>query len=261
MTKHTPPVDPSQSSVEELSDALKQSPLISHLVELRKRTLKSLLAVCLCFAGLIYFANDIYNFLAAPLIAQLPEGSVMIATGVVSPFMAPFKLTLVVSLFIAMPVILHQLWSFIAPGLYRHEKTLAVPLLTFSVILFYAGIAFAYWVVFPLVMGFLMNSGPGSVQVMPDINEYLSISLKLFFAFGLAFEIPIATILLVWGGVISVKGMKEKRPYVLLGCFVFGMLLTPPDVVSQVMLALPMYVLFELGVIFSHLPLGKKIED
>lgn len=247
-----------QSSAEELNAALQASPLVSHLIELRERVLKALLAVCLVFLGLFYFANDIYNFLAIPLKEQLPEGSKMIATGIVSPFLAPFKLTLVVSLFAAMPIVLHQLWSFVAPGLYAHEKKMAIPLLVLSTVLFYSGIAFAYFLVFPLVMGFLMHVGPESVQVMPDINEYLSIALKLFFAFGLAFEIPVATILLVWSGALSVNDLKEKRPYVLVGCFVLGMLLTPPDVISQIMLAVPMYALFELGILFSHIPLGKK---
>jgi len=246
------------STAEELSAALEASPLVSHLMELRERILKALLAVCVVFLALFYFSNDIYNLLALPLKAQLPEGSQMIATGIVSPFLAPFKLTLFVSLFAAMPIVLHQIWSFVAPGLYQHEKKMAIPLLVLSIVLFYSGIAFAYFVVFPLVMGFLMHVGPESVQVMPDINEYLSIALKLFFAFGLAFEIPVATILLVWSGALSVDALKEKRAYVLVACFVFGMLLTPPDVVSQIMLALPMYALFELGILFSHIPLGKK---
>jgi len=242
-----------ETNNKELEEALESASLISHLIELRERIFKSLLAVCLIFLGLFYFANDIYQLLAEPLQAQLPEGSTMIATGVVSPFLAPFKLTMVVSLFLAMPVVLHQVWSFIAPGLYKREKKFALPLLVLSVVLFYSGIAFAYFMVFPLVMGFLMNVGPGSVQVMPDINEYLSIALKLFFAFGLAFEIPVATILLVWSGVVSVQSLKEKRAYVLVGCFVVAMFLTPPDVISQIMLAIPMYALFELGIIFSHL--------
>jgi sec-independent protein translocase protein TatC len=255
-------IEPESPSKEELDEALQSSPLLSHLIELRQRILKALLAMCLIFLGLFYFANDIYQFLALPLQAQLPEGSTMIATGIVSPFLAPFKLTLVVSLFLAMPVVLHQMWSFVAPGLYSHEKRFALPLLFLSVVLFYSGIAFAYFVVFPLVMGFLMNVGPGGVQVMPDINEYLSIALKLFFAFGMAFEIPVATILLAWSGAVSLESIKEKRAYVLVGCFVFGMLLTPPDVISQIMLAVPMYLLFEVGILFSHLkPEGPSSEE
>ena len=246
------------SSQQEIEEALEASPLLSHLIELRERILKSLLVMCLVFIALFYFANDIYQLLALPLQAQLPEGSTMIATGIVSPFLAPFKLTLVVALFLSMPFILHQVWSFIAPGLYKHEKKLAFPLLFLSVILFYSGLVFAYFIVFPLVMGFLMSVAPSGVQVMPDINEYLSIALKLFFAFGLAFEIPVATTLLVWSGATSVDALKEKRPYVLVGCFVVGMLLTPPDVVSQIMLAVPMYILFEAGILLSRLPFGIK---
>ena len=249
------------STQQEIEEALQASPLLSHLIELRERILKSLLVMSLVFLALFYFANDIYQLLALPLQAQLPEGSTMIATGIVSPFLAPFKLTLVVALFLSMPFILHQVWSFIAPGLYKHEKKLAFPLLFLSVILFYSGLVFAYFIVFPLVMGFLMSAGPSGVQVMPDINEYLSIALKLFFAFGLAFEIPVATTLLVWSGAMSVEVLKEKRPYVLVGCFVFGMLLTPPDVVSQIMLAIPMYILFEAGILLSCLPLGIKKTD
>jgi len=250
------------SSQQEIEHALEASPLLSHLIELRERILKSLLVLCLVFIALFYFANDIYQLLALPLQAQLPEGSTMIATGIVSPFLAPFKLTLVVALFLSMPFILHQVWSFIAPGLYKHEKKLAFPLLFLSTILFYCGLVFAYFIVFPLVMGFLMNVGPSGIQVMPDINEYLSIALKLFFAFGMAFEIPVATTLLVWSGAMSVEALKEKRPYVLVGCFVVGMLLTPPDVVSQIMLAIPMYILFEAGIVLSRLPLGiKKVDN
>jgi len=243
---------------EELAAALDASPLVSHLLELRERVLKSLLSVCVIFLALFYFSNDIYNLLALPLKEQLPEGSHMIATGIVSPFLAPFKLTLVVSLFLAMPFVLHQIWSFVSPGLYAHEKKMAIPLLLLSIVLFYSGIAFAYFIVLPMAMGFLMHVAPESVQVMPDINEYLSTALKLFFAFGLAFEIPVATILLVWSGITSVQDLKEARPYVLVGCFIIGMLLTPPDVISQIMLALPMYLLFELGILFSHIPFGKK---
>lgn len=243
---------------EELEDALEASPLVSHLLELRTRILKCLLAVCLAFIGLFYFANDIYTFVAEPLRAQLPEGSTMIATGVVSPFLAPFKLTLVVSLFLSIPVILHQVWSFIAPGLYTHEKKVALPMLLMSIVLFYSGVVFAYLVVFPLVMGFLMHVGPSGVQVMPDINEFLAIALKLFFAFGLAFEIPVATILLVWSGVVTVETLREKRAYVVVGCFVVGMLLTPPDIISQVMLAIPMWLLFEFGILMSQVIGAKK---
>ncbi len=257
-SEKTEPLNTQGASEQEIEGALESSSLLSHLIELRERLLKSLLAILVIFLGLFSFANDIYQWVALPLQAQLPEGSTMIATGIVSPFMAPFKLTLVVSFFVAIPFILYQLWSFVAPGLYKHEKKLALPLLVLSVLLFYAGVAFAYFVVFPLIMGFLMHIGPGGVQVMPDINEYLSIALQLFFVFGLAFEIPVATVLLVWSGALGLQALKEKRSYVLVGCFVVGMLLTPPDVISQIMLAVPMYILFELGILIAALPVGKK---
>lgn len=249
------------SSQQEMDDALEASPLLSHLIELRERILKSLLVLCFVFLGLVYFSNAIYEIFARPLQEQLPEGSTMIATGIVSPFMAPFKLTLVVSLFLSMPYILYQIWSFVAPGLYKHEKQIAFPLLFLSVVLFYTGLVFAYFLVLPVVMGFLMSIAPDGVQVMPDINAYLSVALKLFFAFGLAFEIPVATTLLVWSGVMTVEDLKASRSYVLVGCFVVGMLLTPPDVLSQIMLAVPMYILFEVGILLSRLPLGNRKSD
>ena len=177
----------------------------------------------------------------------------MIATEVASPFLTPFKLTLVLAIFIAIPYILHQLWSFIAPGLYSSEKRLAIPLLTSSVLLFYGGIAFAFYVVFPLIFGFFTSAAPAGVTVMTDINRYLDFVLKLFFAFGLAFEIPIATLLLVWTGATTVENLRKKRPYVVVGCFIVGMLLTPPDIISQLLLALPMWILFEIGILFATL--------
>ena len=175
----------------------------------------------------------------------------MIATEVASPFLTPFKLSLVLSLFVAMPYILHQIWGFVAPGLYSNEKRVALPLLLSSILLFYAGIAFAFFVVFPLVFAFFTSVAPDGVAIMTDINRYLDFVLKLFFAFGLAFEIPIATMLLIWTGATSTESLKRKRPYVIIGCFIFGMILTPPDVISQILLAIPMWVLFELGIIFS----------
>ena len=237
-----------------------QQPLIQHLLELRSRLLKSIVAVLLIFAGLFYFANDIYLFVSEPLRAQLPEGSSMIATEVASPFLAPFKLTIVLSLFLAMPFILHQVWAFIAPGLYRKEKIIAIPLLVASVILFYLGMLFAYFVVFPLIFSFFTSVGPESVTVMTDINRYLDFILKLFFAFGLAFEIPVATVLLVWTGATSVERLSAKRPYIVVGCFVLGMLFTPPDVISQSLLAVPMWLLFEVGILFSRL-LSRKTPE
>lgn len=226
-------------------------PLIEHLIELRTRILKSILAVLVIFLPLFYFANPIYEYLAAPLMSYLPEGSSMIATQVASPFLTPFKLTLVLAVFIAIPYILHQLWSFVAPGLYANEKRFAVPLLVSSIVLFYLGIAFAFYIVFPLVFGFFTNVAPAGVSVTPDIHQYLDFVLKLFFAFGLAFEIPIATMLLVWSGATTIENLRKKRPYVIVGCFLVGMLLTPPDIISQVLLAFPMWILFEAGILFS----------
>lgn len=231
----------------------REQSLVDNLLELRSRILKSLVAVLLVFAGLFYFANDLYQLVSEPLRARLPVGSTMIATEVTSTFLAPFKLTLVLSLFLAIPFILHQLWAFISPGLYRHEKRLAIPLLVASVLLFYLGITFAYLVVFPLVFSFFMTVGPESVAVMTDINRYLDFILKLFFSFGMAFEIPVATVLLVCSGVTTVTRLAAKRPYILVGCFVVGMLLTPPDVFSQSLLAIPMWLLFELGILLARL--------
>jgi len=209
-------------------------------------------AIVLVFLVLFPFANEIYTFVAEPIRAQLPEGSQMIATQVASPFLTPFKLALVVAVFVAMPYLLYQLWGFVAPGLYTHEKRLGLPLLVSSILLFYLGMTFAYFVVFPLVFGFFTSVTPEGVAQMPDIAFYLEFVLKLFFAFGIAFEIPIATILLVAVGATTPEALAQKRPYVIVGVFVAGMLLTPPDVVSQTLLAIPMWLLFELGIFFSR---------
>ncbi|ATH76561.1 twin-arginine translocase subunit TatC [Vreelandella venusta] len=230
-----------------------QAPLIEHLIELRSRLMKAVVVILVIFLGLYAFANDIYTFVAEPLMALLPEGSQMIATEVASPFLAPFKLTLVVAVFIAIPFVLHQAWAFVAPGLYDNEKALAIPILVSSVALFYAGAAFAYYVVFPLLFEFFTQTGPENVAVMTDINQYLNFVLKLFFAFGVAFEIPIATFLLILSGATTVESLSKKRPYIILGCFVVGMLLTPPDVISQSLLAIPMYLLYEVGLLFGRL--------
>lgn len=230
-----------------------EQPLISHLVELRQRLLHSVLIILVIFLALFYFSNDLYEWLSAPLTALLPEGTSMIATDVTSPFFAPFKLTLVAAIFVAMPFILHQAWAFIAPGLYRHEKRLAIPLLFSSILLFYLGIAFAYFVVFPLIFGFFTSVGPENVAMMTDISSYLNFVLKLFFAFGIVFEIPVATLLLVWSGMTDVRTLASKRAYVIVGCFVVGMLLTPPDIISQSLLALPMWLLFESGLLMARL--------
>jgi len=225
--------------------------LFDHLLELRSRLLRAVLGVILVFCCLVYFAQDIYQYLAQPLLRTMPTGSQMIATDVASPFFAPFKLTIVLSIFLAMPYILYQMWSFIAPGLYRNEKKLIAPLMLGSTLLFYGGIAFAYFAVFPVVFAFFTSVAPEGVVIATDISSYLDFVLKLFFAFGAAFEIPIAIILMCWTGVTSPNSLRKKRPYVVVGAFVIGMLLTPPDIISQSMLAIPMLLLFEVGVIIA----------
>ncbi len=227
-------------------------PFLSHLLELRQRLLRSVLAVAVLFFPIYYFANAIYEFVAAPLMANLPTGSSMIATEVASPFLTPFKLAAYSAVFAAMPYMLHQAWAFVSPGLYLREKRFALPLLVSSILLFYLGMAFAYFLVFPLVFQFFAGVTPIGVTMMTDINKYLDFVIKMFFAFGFSFEIPIATFLLVSSGISSTASMKAKRPYVIVGCFVVGMLLTPPDVISQVLLAVPMWMLFEVGVWFAR---------
>ncbi|MEE2820168.1 MAG: twin-arginine translocase subunit TatC [Pseudomonadota bacterium] len=244
--------------------SLTDQPLIAHLIELRDRLIRILIVILFFFLGFIAFANDLYAYLADPLQSLLPEGASMIATQVASPFLAPFKLALYLSVYCGAPMILYQLWGFIAPGLYDNEKKIAGPLLISSIFLFYAGMAFAYFVVFPLVFGFFTTIGPTGVTVMTDIDAYLSFVLKLFLAFGLAFEIPVATMLLIRAGIASPESLKSKRPYVFIGCFVVGMLVTPPDVISQTLLAVPMWLLFEVGLIGSRFlgaPKSKTDED
>ncbi|MDO2438272.1 twin-arginine translocase subunit TatC [Aeromonas veronii] len=238
-----------------------EQPLISHLVELRTRLLRSITAILVVFLALIYFSNNIYDFVAQPLLSQLPEGTSMIATDVATPFLTPIKLTLVVSFFVAIPYLLYQAWAFIAPGLYQHERRLIMPLVVSSALLFYAGMAFAYYVVFPLVFGFFTSTAPAGVTVATDIASYLDFVLTLFFAFGVAFEIPVATILLCWTGVTTPQNLKEKRPYVIVGVFVVGMLLTPPDVFSQTLLAIPMWALWEIGLFFARFYVKKEDEE
>ncbi|WP_305423313.1 Sec-independent protein translocase subunit TatC [Photobacterium leiognathi] len=227
-------------------------PLFSHLLELRTRLLRSMLSVLVVFLCLVWFANDIYAFLAAPLVERMPAGATMIATDVASPFFTPIKLTLVTSVFIAVPMILYQVWAFVAPGLYKHERKLIMPLLFSSSLLFYAGVAFAYYVVFPLVFKFFTSVAPQGVEVATDIANYLDFVLALFMAFGIAFEIPVAIILLCWIGATDPESLRSKRPYIIVGAFVVGMLLTPPDIVSQTLLAVPMCLLFEVGLFFSR---------
>jgi sec-independent protein translocase protein TatC len=236
-----------------LPESDQEMPLVSHLTELRSRLLRCVVAIFLLFAGLFYFAQDIYTIVSAPLRAYLPEGATMIATGVASPFLTPFKLTAWIALFLSVPVILHQVWGFIAPGLYKHEKRIAVPLLVSSIFLFYGGMAFAYFLVFPIIFHFFASVTPEGVAMMTDINEYLDFVLTLFFAFGVAFEIPVATFLLIWVGIVDVETLRKSRPYVIVGCFVVGMVLTPPDIFSQTLLAVPMWLLFEAGVLCGSL--------
>lgn len=226
--------------------------LLGHLLELRNRLLRCIIAVLLVFLALAYFARDIYAILAQPLLAVLPEGTSMIATDVAAPFFAPFKLTFIVAICLAIPYILLQVWQFIAPALYSKEKRLMAPLVFSSTLLFYAGIAFAYFIVFPLVFAFFTSVAPVGVTIATDISSYLDFVLKLFFAFGLSFEIPIAILLLVWSGSVSRQALAEKRPYIIVGAFILGMLLTPPDVLSQVLLAIPMCLLFEVGLWLSR---------
>lgn len=239
-----------------------EQPFMAHLMELRNRLMRAVLAILAIFILLMPFANDLYMLLAGPLIAQLPEGSQMIAIDVASPFLIPFKLALVLAIFLSIPYILAQFWGFIAPGLYKHEKRLAVPLLIASTLLFYLGGAFAYFVVFPLVFGFLTAAAPEGVAMMTDIGRYLDFVLTLFFAFGAAFEVPIVTFVLVWTGVTTPDSLVEKRPYIIVGAFILGMFLTPPDVISQTLLAVPMWLLFEIGVWFSrHFIPAKKLDE
>lgn len=241
-----------------------EAPLISHLLELRDRLLRSIIAVLVLFLVCVPFANSLYEYLASPLMMALPEGNSMISTEPHGPFFVPFKFAFAFSVAVVMPYLLYQLWSFVAPGLYQHEKRLVYPLLLSSSILFYLGIAFAYFIVFPIIFAFFTSSAPDGVAVMTDINSYLGFCIKLFFAFGLAFEVPVATILLVKMGITTPDDLVKKRPYIIVAAFVLGMLLTPPDIFSQTMLAIPVWILFEAGVYFSRIMLKsseEKLED
>ena len=232
-------------------------PLMTHLLELRNRLLKIFVAVLVVFAILFPFSESLYLYISEPLRVFLPSASTMIATEVTSPFLTPFKLALVSAIFISMPYILYQLWAFVAPALYQQEKKIVVPLFCASVILFYAGMAFAYYLVFPLVFMFFTSVAPEGISVMPDIRAYLDFVLKLFMAFGLSFQIPIAVVILSWLGTVNPNNLAKKRPYVFVLCFVVGMLLTPPDIISQVLLAVPMWLLFEVGILFGRLVSNK----
>ena len=235
------------------NENLVSQPFMEHLIEFRNRVLRAVASVAVIFIGLISFSNELYLYVSEPLRKYLPESSSMIATDVASPFLTPFKLTLVLSMFAAMPYILFQIWAFVAPGLYQREKRIVIPLFCSSVLLFYAGMAFAYYIVFPLVFMFFTSVGPEGVAIMTDIRSYLDFVLKLFFAFGVSFEIPIAVVILSWMGVVNPDSLAQKRPYVFVLCFVLGMLLTPPDVLSQTLLAIPMWLLFEVGIFFGRL--------
>lgn len=237
----------------------REQTFLEHLIELRSRLLKASGAVILVLLALLPFSRKLYEILAAPLTSRLPEGSSMIAIDVASPFLTPFKLALLLSLILSIPIVLYQAWAFVAPALYRHEKRLARPLLYSAVLLFYAGCAFAYFVVFPLVFGFFTGVAPAGVAVMTDISKYLDFVMAMFLSFGLAFEVPVATIILVATGICSIQQLVEWRGYVVVGAFAVGMLLTPPDVISQTLLAVPMWMLFELGLVMSRVLLPHRV--
>ena len=249
-----------QDNASQAVDAKEQS-LLDHLIELRDRLLRMVVAVLVLFLVLFPFSEQIFTAVAQPLLALMPEGTSMIATSVTSPFLVPFKLVLLVAVLLAVPYLLHQLWAFVAPGLYSHEKRLAAPLLVSSVLLFYCGIAFAYFVVFPLLFGFFIAVAPEGVEVMTDISQYLDFIIAIFFAFGIAFEVPVATFLLILAGATTADKMARKRPYIIVGAFVIGMMLTPPDVISQSLLAIPMWALFEIGLIMSRIFINKEELD
>jgi len=235
-----------------MSDATnKEDSFISHLIELRNRLIRAVVAVVLVFVVLFPWANDLYSLLAQPLISKLPQGSQMIATGVASTFFIPLKVAMMTAFLIALPFVLYQMWAFIAPGLYQHERKLAMPLLVASVLLFFIGMAFAYFLVFPVVFGFLAGATPEGVNFAPDIGAYLDFVMTLFIAFGVTFEVPVVVILLVLTNIVSVAKLREARPYVVVGAFVIGAIFTPPDVISQIMLAIPMWLLYELGIVMA----------
>ena len=234
---------------------------MTHLIELRNRLLRILLCVLAMFLILFPFTNELYARLAHPLLERLPQGATMIATEVASPFLTPFKFVFVLAVALSMPYVLHQFWRFVAPGLYRSERRIALPLLFSSIVLFYAGVAFAYYIVFPLAFGFLASAAPQGVMMMTDISKYLDFALTLFFAFGLCFEVPVATIILVWTGITTPESLAAKRSYVIVGAFVVGAVLTPPDILSQILLAVPMWLLFELGLVLARKLLPARDEE
>ena len=240
---------------------MEKSSFLGHLQELRSRILKSLIVILVCFLSLIYFSNDIYLLLSEPLLSFLPPNSSMIATEVASPFLTPLKLTFYVSLLFSMPFLLNQLWRFIAPGMYENEKTLSFLLMLSSLLLFYLGVLFTYFLVLPLVFGFFTGAAPAGVLIMTDISRYLDFVLSMMFAFSFAFEIPIFIFLLIWSGISSSESLRSKRPYVVIGCFTVGMLITPPDIITQSLLAIPAWILFELGIVMAKILVEKKDQE
>lgn len=240
-------------------ESLAEGSLISHLMELRDRLMKAVIAVVVLFVPCAIFSDELFSAIAQPLISKMPKGTSMIATSITAPVMAPLKLSLLTGLFLAMPYVLYQVWAFVAPGLYKHEKRFAIPLMISSIILFYAGVAFAYFVVFPLMFAFLTGAAPLGVQVMTDMSNYLDFVLLLFFAFGIAFEIPIATVLLAATGLVKIETMTKNRGYIVLGIFVLAAFLTPPDAVSQSFMAVPMYLLYEVGIVMSRVLLKNRM--
>ena len=240
---------------------MEKNTFLEHLQELRSRLLKSLLVMMACFLGLVYFSNDIYLIISEPLLNFLPSGSSMIATEVASPFLAPLKLTFFASLLLSMPFLLNQIWRFMAPGMYVNEKKLSFLVLLSSLFLFYLGILFTYFLVLPLVFNFFTGSAPEGILIMTDISRYLDFVLSMMFAFSFAFEIPVFIFLLIWSGTTDSDTLRSKRPYVVIGCFAVGMLLTPPDVISQTLLAIPAWLLFELGIVMADRVVKKEKKD
>ena len=238
---------------------LAEGTLISHLLELRDRLMKAIFAVAVCSIPCLLYMNQLFTFVAKPLSQKLPPGASLIATNVVSPFTVPFKLAFLAALGLAMPYVLYQAWAFVAPGLYRHEKKLAVPLLFSSILLFYVGAAFAYYLVFPAMLSFFVATTPAGVQMMTDMGSYLDFVMILLLAFGAAFEVPVATVLMVWTGVVKLETLTRNRGIVLLGIFIFAAFVTPPDAVSQSFMAVPMYVLYEIGIVMAKLLLKDKL--
>lgn len=260
-SSHTNSSHTNMPQTDSMVENLNSSPITEHLIELRNRLVKVFGGVLLIFLALLAFARKLYDFFSDPLVAQLPANSSMIATDVTTPFMAPLRLTLFVAAFIAMPYILYQIWAFVAPGLYKKEKKIAIPILLASILLFYAGVAFAYFVVLQGVLKFFILFSPENVLPMTDIDSYLSFAMKLFMVFGATFEIPVITLLLVLAGVVSTQALEDKRRYIIVGCFAVSAIVTPPDGVSMLMLAIPMWLLFELGLLFAKVLVKEKQAD